>query len=84
MLRPITASDIDQTHLTNLSKLLTAAKSNLSDLVEARGELRLEASDSEMFLATLHQRVQYLTQSLQVADYVGEVALSSCPGCGSG
>ena len=83
VLRPITASDIDQTHLTNISKLLTAAKSNLSDLVEARGELRLEASDSEMFLATLHQRVEYLTQSLQVADYVGEVALSSCPACGS-
>ena len=83
VLRPVTASDIDQKHLTILSEKITAAKSNLSDIIEARGELSLEARDSEMFLATLHRRVEYLTQSLGVADYVGEVALSSCPACGS-
>lgn len=83
VLKPLSASAIDQKHITSLSEQLTSAKANLSDLVEARGELSLEARDSEMFLATLNQRVEYLTQSLAVADYVGEVALSSCPACGS-
>jgi len=82
-LRPIESADIDTSHITTLSAELVTAKSNLSDIVAARSELGLEAQDSEMFLATLHQRVEYLTQSLRVADYVGEVALSSCPACGS-
>ncbi|MEG3170555.1 hypothetical protein U1737_20420 [Sphingomonas sp. LB3N6] len=82
-LRPIESSDIDKSHVSTLSEDLVAAKSSLSDIVSARSELALEAQDSELFLATLYQRVQYLTQSLRVADYVGEVALSSCPACGS-
>ena len=83
MLRPIIATDISQDRIAGIAARLAEAKGDLADRIASRSELDLEARDSALFISTLQQRVEYLTQTLNVADGLGDVQLDSCPACGT-
>lgn len=81
LLRPASFSR-DDGRLVEITKRLGEARADLSDRLASYGELNLESRDSQLFLSTLRQRLDYLSQSVSAATGIGELMLESCPACG--
>lgn len=83
-LQPITAKDVDRDVLRDISRRISELKRQLSDRRDAAAQLRFEIQDSDLFIATLSNRIRYLTEASTAAGEFGLIPLDFCPACGTG
>lgn len=82
-LQPINKSDVDVTHLSEVTHKLSSIKRNISATSEKISQLSFEISDSDLFLSTLNNKIRYLTEAGTAATEFGAVGLDFCPACGT-
>lgn len=82
-LRPISREDVDTQRLDQVTADIANYKRKISETSAQISQTIFEIEDSDLFLATLNNRVRYLSESAASASEFGPISLEFCPACGT-